>query len=511
MSFTYKESIDKLNSLQTNAYILEKLRKAGPSMNEASLPEMRQFIKRIGYETKTFDKLNVIHVAGTKGKGSTSAITQSILRHWDKEPIKTGLFTSPHLVAVRERIRINGEPISEELFAKYFQYVWEQLENTKAEAVNAMDLSAADKKEMIRNTRTHPDKPVYFRFLTLVAFHAFIQEKVDCAILEVGVGGEYDSTNVVERPVACGITPLGLDHVSVLGNTIDQIAWHKAGIIKDHVPVVSFDQLPDALAVVKQRASARNAPLTIVYPKQQSSLDGVTLGLAGIHQKYNALVAIELCKIWLNKIKGIQFDSKKNELPSGFKKGLELVKWPGRGQILDIKDTKYGKHGNNVTWYLDGAHTVESLQVCVEWFKNIVKSGEEKKNNAVRILVFNCTHGRDCYKLLKVVGDMQPIFKFDEVVFTTNITYKDGYTMENTNKTVSNESITSVLQGFPDIWLKEIPTFPKKNIHITYTVENAIDYILERTKGEKKDVQVLTTGSLILVGNTLTVLGIQPQ
>lgn len=178
MAFTYKEAIEKLNSLQTNAALLEKLRVAGPRMNEKSLPEMRGYFKRIGYEPKDFDKLNLIHVTGTKGKGSTSALTQAVLHHHDTS-IKTGLFTSPHLVAVRERIRINGAPISEELYAKYTQDVWEKLEATKEEAVRAMNLSEHDTKEILRNSREHPDKPIYFRFLTLVALHAFIQEKVN--------------------------------------------------------------------------------------------------------------------------------------------------------------------------------------------------------------------------------------------------------------------------------------------------------------------------------------------
>lgn len=177
--------------------------------------------------------MNLIHISGTKGKGSTSSLTQSIIRNYPGDkPIKTGLFTSPHLVAVRERIRINGAPISEALFAKYSQDVWERLEATKEEALAEIEASNKDAKAALRNTREHPDKPIYFRYLTLVALHAFIQEKVDCAILEVGVGGEYDSTNIIEKPIVCGITALGLDHVSVLGNTIDQIAWHKAGIIK---------------------------------------------------------------------------------------------------------------------------------------------------------------------------------------------------------------------------------------------------------------------------------------
>lgn len=319
------------------------------------------------------------------------------------------------------------------------------------------------------------------------------------------MGGEYDSTNIIEKPIVCGITALGLDHVTVLGNTIDQIAWHKSGIIKQDVPVVSFEQPPLAMEVVIKRAQEKNAPLTVLYANQVSKLEGVEIGLAGLHQKYNALTAIELCKIWLKRVRGIEL---KEDVPEGFKKGLKAVTWPGRGQKLSIADTKYNTNTNNVTWYLDGAHTIESLETCADWFQSTV----ENTLNATRVLVFNCTHGRDSDRLLSIIAKIQPKIHFDHVVFSTNITYKEGYTADNTNKTVSLEEVTSVQQALAQSWRKQVPDFNQQNIHTTDTIEDAIDFTVELAKNNgDKQVQVLTTGSLIMVGNTLTVLGIEPQ
>ena len=129
MSFrTYTDALTHLNSLQSNAATLEALKSKGPILNQQSLPEMRDYLHRIGYSATDLNSLKVIHVAGTKGKGSTSAFCDSILRQMPS--IKVGLYTSPHLIQVRERIRINGIPISNDLFVKYFYQVWDRLEST---------------------------------------------------------------------------------------------------------------------------------------------------------------------------------------------------------------------------------------------------------------------------------------------------------------------------------------------------------------------------------------------
>ncbi|XP_021891033.1 folylpolyglutamate synthase-like [Carica papaya] len=183
----------------------------------------------LGLEEKIND-LKIIHIAGTKGKGSTCTFCEAILRECG---FQTGLFTSPHLIDVRERIRINGLDISEDKFLLYFWECWNLLKDNLIDGL---------------------PMPPLFQFLTVLAFKVFISEQVDVAIIEVGLGGKRDSTNVIKEPVVCGISSLGMDHTESLGNTIGQIASHKAGIFKPEVPGFTVPQLSEAIDVIQQRA-----------------------------------------------------------------------------------------------------------------------------------------------------------------------------------------------------------------------------------------------------------------
>ncbi|XP_077001885.1 folylpolyglutamate synthase, mitochondrial isoform X2 [Tamandua tetradactyla] len=400
---SFQDAVRTLNTLQSNAGYLEQA-KHQQGNPQAQLEAMVPYLVRSGLQVEDLDRLNIIHVSGTKGKGSTCAFTERILRSYG---LKTGFFSSPHLVQVRERIRINGQPISPELFTKYFWCLYHRLEETK--------------------DGSHLSMPTYFRFLTLMAFHVFLQEKVDLAVVEVGIGGAYDCTNIVRKPVVCGVTSLGIDHTSLLGDTMEKIAWQKGGIFKRGIPAFTVLQPDGPLAVLRDRARQISCPLYLC-PSLEALEEGgppLTLGLAGKHQRSNAALALQLAHYWLQwhnhqglgELKASRLRTPWQlplapmfQLTSHMRHGLRDTEWPGRTQVL--------RHGP-LTWYLDGAHTSSSMQACVCWFR-LELQGRERPSHGreVRVLLFNSTGDRDPAVLLKLLWPCQ----FDYAVFCPNMT-----------------------------------------------------------------------------------------
>jgi folylpolyglutamate synthase len=313
-----------------------------------------------------FDRLNAVHVAGTKGKGSTSSFVSSILGQYVAEGkvTKTGLYTSPHLRFVRERIQIDNKPLTEEQFAKYFFETWNRLE-AAAKAAGHADPSSKE------------TKPVYFRFLTLMALHTYISEGVDAAVIECGIGGEFDSTNILVKPSVTAVTSLGIDHVAMLGDTIDSIAWHKAGVFKPDVPAFSAPQPEEAIRVLHERAAERKTTLQVVdiHPE----LANIKLGLAADFQKTNASVAIAAATAYLRRA-GVEDLPTPSYLPSAFRKGLEQVHLGGRCETRTDTTTP------NLKWHIDGGHTLESIELAARWFGSLISSSP---NSSTRILIFN--------------------------------------------------------------------------------------------------------------------------
>ncbi|KAI6030998.1 Mur ligase [Pisolithus marmoratus] len=541
----YQDAIEHLNTLQTSADTLEAARAAGSRLNPDPIPKMIEFLERIGYTCEDLNNLNVIHVTGTKGKGSTCAFTDSILRH-ARPDWKIGLYTSPHLVAVRERIRIGGVPLSEDDFARYFFEVWDRLQQNGP------------------RTPDFPVMPSYFRYLTLMAFHTFLAEKVNATILEVGVGGVNDSTNIVPRPVVTGIAALGLDHTSVLGRTIAAIAEKKGGIYKNGVPALSVSQPEEGMIVLKERAKASKVRIDTPFKRlRRDTLQGLllhgsllppgdreryagyshcilppapvvtlfSLGLAGEHQLQNATLAVQMAYIFLRSMDGLQCRPEPlSQLPESLITGLENAKWPGRCQT--VLDPKY----HNITWYLDGAHTSESLHYCAHWFVNPrvglynpptsatptvngVSGLTAETSLCTRVLIFNCTKGRSGLNLLSTIleetknlllqyGSTEHIESFfQHVIFCSNVTYADGrFKGDLTSRAMSADARTELKaqHELADAWSQLVTTFPTDSIHVVPSIEHAVQTVrgISATFGR---VSVLVTGSLHLVGGVIEV------
>jgi folylpolyglutamate synthase len=280
-------------------------------------------------------------------------------------------------------------------------------------------------------------KPAYFRFLTLLGFKIFLETQVDVAILEVGLGGRLDATNCVKEPVVCGVTPLGFDHMDLLGHTLPEIAREKAGIFKSARPAFSSPQREDAAEALREVADKVGTPLSSVRPLSEYKLatcnlvEDLKVGLDGAHQRENAALAVRLAAEWeVLSGRGGEIAKERaaavlgGELPAEYIAGLEAVRWPGRGQIVHdyennvknattkAEDFAGAPISSQLTFFLDGAHTAESMATCGRWFADAVQmtetlsnddddDDEENTNSTHRVLVFNCMQERDPNALLQ--------------------------------------------------------------------------------------------------------------
>lgn len=391
----YAAALEALGSL-----ISGRARADGASW-DAAFAAMTTYCERLELGG-ALERLSVVHVAGTKGKGSTCAFAESVLRHTGR---KTGLFTSPHLVDVRERIRIDGRPVSRELFVEHFWWCFRRLEETATADV---------------------PMPAYFRFLTLLALRIFDVAQVDVVVLEVGLGGRLDATNVVPAPAVCGVTSLGYDHVQLLGHTLREIAREKAGIFKPGVPAFTAPQPEEAMASLETRAGQVGIPLEVARPLESYG-ESVKIGLAGAHQRLNAALAVQLCRTWAARAPSPPPNAAADEaelaagrLPAAYATGLAATTWPGRAQVLHLgvdpgEDAVEGGAASSppeaaaergLTLFLDGAHTPESTEQCGEWFSDAVSALPDLPTQ--RMLLFNCKDERDPQKLLQpLVGVLQ--------------------------------------------------------------------------------------------------------
>lgn len=273
-----------------------------------------------------------VHIAGTNGKGSTAAMIASVLQ---TAGYRTGLYTSPHLMRYNERMQIDGVPISDEDFveaASQVQRVCEQLGGV----------------------------PIVFEVLTLMALWYFAQQHCDIVVLEVGIGGLLDSTNVIPSPKVAIITQLGMDHTETLGNTLEEIAAQKGGIVKEGTPTVMALQEPSAVAVVQQICDKHHAPLALADPERLRVLDASVAGqtledreygklvlpLAGAHQRKNAANVLEAVAMLRTQGYRISDDD--------VREGIAKTVWPARFERLSTAPD----------FILDGGHNPQCLHAA---------------------------------------------------------------------------------------------------------------------------------------------------
>ena len=346
--------------------------------------------------------------------------------------------------------------------------------------------------------RNDTGKPVYFHYLTLMALHCYLQEKVGTAVIECGIGGEYDTTNILQRPSVTGITSLGIDHQSLLGDTIDSIAWHKAGIFKPNVPAFTVPQPEPAMEVLHARAQERQTKLCVV--QQHPAVEQIQLGLQGDFQKLNASLAIALSAAHLQRLgyTGVPDPTSHDKtLPDEFVVGLEKARLGGRC------DKRADSRLPNLTWYLDGGHTLESIEMAGRWFASTAKS------RSTKILIFN-QQTRDASALAQrlhatlaaAVESAQP---FKHAIFCTNTTYKDaGYKPDLVSINTNKDDVGSlrVQKELAETWDR---VDPSATVNVLSTIEEAVARARELA-AQGNDVEVLVTGSLHLVGGCIEVL-----
>ncbi|MBR5539077.1 MAG: bifunctional folylpolyglutamate synthase/dihydrofolate synthase [Clostridia bacterium] len=300
------------------------------------LSRITELCARLGNPEKS---LKCIHIGGTNGKGSTSAFLTSILR---TAGYKVGSFTSPYVRTFNERIAINGEPVDNGILAEVVEYV----------------RPYADAME---------DRPTEFELISAIGFEIFKRENVDIVVLEVGMGGRFDSTNVIESPLVSVITGIAFDHMGILGDTLAKIAWEKAGILKKNCPAVLAELQSEAREVFDREAKEKGSELFTVSPSEivlkEISLRGITMdykerkniktSLIGEYQQRNIALVCEV----VDMLRTVGYDVSEDALY----RGIAAAKWPARFELLM----------DDPVVVFDGGHNEEGVASAIETAKKV--------------------------------------------------------------------------------------------------------------------------------------------
>lgn len=403
------------------------------------LDNMRNLLELLGNPQ---DKLNVIHVAGTNGKGSTCSFMTSILK---ESGYKVGLYTSPFLETFTERIKINGENIPEEDVARIVTLIKEKIEQRDI-------------------------YPTEFEIVTAMAFYYYCEQGVDFVALEVGLGGRYDATNIIKASDVSVITSISLDHVGILGDTVAKIAYEKGGIIKENGTAIVYDQSDEAKDVIKDICKEKNARYIEVkfddINIKQSDIysqvydcsimgkeyEDLEIKLIGDHQVNNSILALSAID-FLKETKGL------NITEEDIRKGLINTKWPGRIEKIMEKPI----------FIIDGAHNEDGA-------RSLAKAIDKNFNGKKATLLIGMLEDKDIDGVLEI---LMPYF--NKVITTT----------PDNPRAIDSEKLKDKISKYVD------------NIVSKPSIEEAVEYTL---KNSSEDDIVISAGSLYMIGTVRTLV-----
>lgn len=393
------------------------------------LDNMKRLLELLGNPQ---EKLNIIHVAGTNGKGSTCSFISTILVECG---YKVGLYTSPYLETFTERIRINNENIPEEKVANIISLIKEKIDI------------------MIKEGYEYPTE---FEIVTAMAFYYYFIENTDYVVLEVGLGGRYDATNVIDKSLVSVITSISLDHTGILGDTLEKIAYEKAGIIKENGTVFVYNQTDIVKNVIKEVCNKKNAKYIevdfddVIIKKSDINYQSfdykkykdIKINLIGEHQIKNSILALNVVEFILDNI---HLDT--------IKKGIEKTKWAGRIEKLS----------KSPLFIIDGAHNEDGA-------KSLQKVLDKNLKDKNMTLIIGMLEDKDIDTVLEIL-----IPYFNKVITTT----------PNNPRAISCDKLKDKVYKY------------NKNVTQVKEIEKAVEYTLENSK---KDDVIICAGSLYMIG-----------
>lgn len=410
-----------------------------------SVSENASFLEFMGRPDRN---MKIIHVAGTNGKGSVCNFISSILV---QAGFHAGMFTSPHLVKITERFQLDGKDISDDIFITSFLKILDEIESYQKTKEGENDFF-----------------PSYFEYLFFMAMDIYKDSNIDYLVLETGLGGLLDVTNAIEKPLVCIITEIGFDHMQYLGDTYEEIATHKAGIIKENVPVIFWDKRQETTKVITDTATKMNSKIRCITEANISNVElleegdgnkhidfcfdseyynyvGLCLRTAANYQTQNAALAIS-CIEELSNPGGMSIS------PDDIKKGLFNALWPCR-----MEEIRPG-------FIVDGAHNTDGMEA-------FLKSAGEIESKGRKILLFGAVSDKQYIKMASMIEDSKI---FDKIAVTCL----------RTGRSLDLESLKDAFSSFD-------------NVSFYDSVERAIDYI-DSIK-QDKDL-IFAAGSLYLAG-----------